>query len=343
MRLKEYCPVYIHHGEHIDCKVIVINYDTSILDFVDEPKAYMVIHADYSQDCYNVYPDFKHPKLTKVFSITEYMKKSVKELFGIETTLNYNPIVLEKKEKPIILVSATRLSRIKGGERMKALAQELDLQNINYIWYVFTNDNDMIHSDNVIFMKPRLDVYRWIQQADALVQLSDTEASSYSIIEARCYGVQTVTTPLPYLESINITRQNAIILEFDCSNIKDVVEEIKHVKKIKWEAPKDDYEKYFYKSKSKYIREMNGLKKIKVKAKFQDMKHNNAIREIGEVFIEDEERANELITRGYAELVEIIQKAIPKVEKEKAVKEIKKEKAVKETKKEKAVKKNAKK
>lgn len=325
LRLEQFCPVYIHHGEHIDCKVIVINYDTSILDFVDEPKAYMVIHADYSQDCYKVHPEFKHSKLTKVFSITEYMQKSVKELFGVDTTLNYNPFVLESKEKPIILVSATRLSKIKGGERMKLLSYELDRQKVNYIWYVFTNDKDMIHSDNVIFMTPRLDVYKWIQQADALVQLSDTEALSYSIIEARAYGVQTVTTPLPYLESIDITNENAVFLNFDCSNIKEVVEKIKHVKKVKWCVPQDDYIKYFYKGKSKYKKEMKGLKKIRVKVKFSDMLHNNTIRNKGEVFIEEDERADLLITRGYAELLE----SIPAVETA-VKKEAKKEKAVKE-------------
>jgi hypothetical protein len=35
-RLKEFCPVYIHKGQDIYCKTMIINYDTSILDFVKE-------------------------------------------------------------------------------------------------------------------------------------------------------------------------------------------------------------------------------------------------------------------------------------------------------------------
>lgn len=35
-RLQEFCPVYVHHGEEIFCKTMIINYDTSILDYVKE-------------------------------------------------------------------------------------------------------------------------------------------------------------------------------------------------------------------------------------------------------------------------------------------------------------------
>lgn len=64
---------------------------------------------------------------------------------------------------------------------MKALAEALDKEQVNYIWYVFTSDKDTINSPNVVFLKERLDVYRWLQECDALIQLSDTEACSYSI------------------------------------------------------------------------------------------------------------------------------------------------------------------
>ena len=135
----------------------------------------MTIHADYTQACYKVYPNFTHPKIKKVLAITKHIQKTVKDKFNLDTELCYNPIVLEPKEKIITLVSATRLSAIKGGDRMKKLAEALDIAGVNYIWYVFTSDEDHIHSNNVIFMRERLDVYKWIQRADYLVQLSDTE------------------------------------------------------------------------------------------------------------------------------------------------------------------------
>lgn len=135
----------------------------------------MTVHADYTQKCYSVYPNFKHPKLTRVIAITKYIQRTLKEKFDVDAELSYNPIVLEPKQKRIVLVSATRLSPIKGGDRMRMLAEEMDLQRLNYVWYVFTSDEDNIRSNNVIFLKQRLDVYKWIQEADLVVQVSDTE------------------------------------------------------------------------------------------------------------------------------------------------------------------------
>ena len=112
-RLREFCPVYIHHGEEIYCKTIIINYDTSILDFVKEGDIYMTVHADYTQSCYANYPNFKDPRIKKIFGITQYICDTLKEKFDVECELNYNPLVLEPKDKRITLVSATRLSSIK--------------------------------------------------------------------------------------------------------------------------------------------------------------------------------------------------------------------------------------
>ena len=201
------------------------------------------------------------------------------------------------------------------------------MNGINYVWYVFTSDEDHIHSPNVIFMKERLDVYKWIQEADYLVQLSDTEGLSYSINEALAYGKQVVVTPLPYLDEIGIKNdENALILNFDCSNIKDVVEKIKTPKKVTWNVPNDNYGTILEKIKSNYEKERIGMKRIRVKQKFRDMKHGNILRSTGEEFVEEAERADDLINRGYAILIEEIKQKTEKVEA--AVKENHEERAV---------------
>lgn len=35
-RIREFCPAEIHQGQKIYCKTMIINYDTSILDYVEE-------------------------------------------------------------------------------------------------------------------------------------------------------------------------------------------------------------------------------------------------------------------------------------------------------------------
>lgn len=301
----------------------------------------MTVHADYTQPCYSIIPNFKHPRIKKVLGITQYICDTLKSKFDVDAELCYNPLVLEQQHKRITLVSATRLSAIKGGKRMKALAEKLDLAGINYVWYVFTNDNDCINSNNVIFIKPRLDVYKWIVDADYLVQLSDTEACSYSIAEALSYGTKLIVTPLPYLKEIGINDTNALILDFDLNNINEIVEQIENVKKVKWNMPKDNYKKYFAQSKSRYEEIKQTMKKIRVKNKFIDMKNHNILRKVGDEFIEDNARATDLIDRGFCVLVEDIKdKAIDVVETADTnpIVEEKKEKAVRKT-----VRKNAKK
>lgn len=329
-RIRKFCPAYIHRGEDIICKVIIINYDTSILDFVKQGDCYMVVHADYSQSCYTIYPKWNDPRIKKVLAITKYIQKMLKDKFNVDSELCYNPLILDKPQKRITLVSATRLSRIKGGERMKALAYALDNSGIDYVWYVFTNDNDCINSPNVIFLKPRLDVIKWIAEADALVQLSDTEACSYSINEALSYGKAVVVTPLPYLNELPVANEKIFILDFNLQNIKDVVEKIKSLKsQNKRNATNygyilsDNYKNILAEGKSKYLSKewKERMKKIKVKAKFTDMKHDNILRTIGEEFIEEDARAEELISRGYATLVEVIKPKEVKIEKAVADKE----------------------
>lgn len=41
---------------------------------------------------------------------------------------------------------------------MIKLAELLDEANVKYIWLVFTNDTKAINNENIIYMKPRLDI-----------------------------------------------------------------------------------------------------------------------------------------------------------------------------------------
>ena len=140
-------------------------------------------------------------------------------------------------------------------------------------------------------------------------------------------GTQTITTRLPYLEEININDDNAIILEFDVSNLKEVVEKIKKQahKRISWEIPKDNYRSILAKGKSKYKEMKKNMAKVKVTVRFRDMANNGIWREVGHEIECDKERAKVIVEHGFGQLIE---EAIEPVEK--AVKEVKKEKAIKE-------------
>lgn len=112
-RIQRYCPAYIHRGEQVECKTIIINYDTSILDFVKCDNCYMVVHADYSQPCYKQYPNWHDERITKILAITKHIQQMLKNTFNLDSELCYNPIVPEEPIRRLTLVSATRLSKIK--------------------------------------------------------------------------------------------------------------------------------------------------------------------------------------------------------------------------------------
>ena len=112
-RIRKYCPAYVHHGEQVECKTLIINCDTTILDYVHCENCYMVIHADYSQPCYYHYPDWHDKRITKIITITKFLQQTMKEHFNLDSELCYNPLVPEHTNELILLVSATRLSRVK--------------------------------------------------------------------------------------------------------------------------------------------------------------------------------------------------------------------------------------
>lgn len=301
-RLKKYCMVYQHHSQKIKCKVAIINYDISIIPFIEEgAKIYQVIHGDYSNPVYKWKP-LTHPRIEKYICITKFMQNTFPSVSGCNNTLLcYNPLTIEDEDDDLlILVSATRLTKIKGKDRMIALANALDNAGIKYIWYVFTNDVNVIDNPNVVYMKPRLDVRRWIKKADYLIQLSDSEALCYAMVEALYCGTPVICTPFPFLDEIGVKDgENAWILKFDLSNLQHVVNNIKNKPIFEFKKIEDGYDEILSHTPSHYREDK--IMKVKVEAldtykKFQILDSElGRIPDEGEQFEVTKERLNILL------------------------------------------------
>lgn len=341
-RVRQLVPIYQHFNQQIKCKVAIINWDVSIIDYIDkDAKIYQVIHGDYTNPVYTWKPKL-HDRITQYIGVTKRIRDSFKDYMHVNNVdYSYNPLTIEPYKKRLTLVSATRLSRIKGADRMYNLATALDVAGINYVWYVFTNSFDCINKPNVVFMKNRLDVQKWIAEADYLVQLSDTEACSYAINEALYRNVPIIATKLPYLEEIGVKDGvNSYLMNFDCSNIDYIVQNIENVPKFKFKPLETKYDKLLYKSKSRY----KGGKKVKVRAlAVYEQQHisDNTLGRVpyaGEIFEVSEERYKVLSGNNdyHMKFVELVEEKPIETEK----KEVAKETAVKKPTK---TKKNAKK
>lgn len=185
-RLKKLIPVYKYQHQKVKCKKIFFNYSTNLE--VEAEEYYQIIHAMYKTQ--NIAP-VKDERINHYIAVSEIARNEYKELTNKEVGLVRNPLTFteEDKEKPILLISATRLTPEKGKDRMIQLTRLLDKAGIKWIWLIFTNDTSVINHPNIAYMKPRLDIRPYLQLATYGVQLSDCEGDCYFTRECEALGI----------------------------------------------------------------------------------------------------------------------------------------------------------
>ena len=320
IRLRKYCNVYIHTDQQIECDVAIINYDQSIINYINKTaRIYQTIHADYSNPIYSRMPLY-NPRIEQYIAITDFLKEKMEKILHTNNVmLSYNPLTIEEKQT-IVIVSATRLHSHKGPDRMLKLAKALDKAKVNYIWFVITNDIGAICHPNVIVIPNRLDIDKFLSMATYVCLLSDSEACSYTLNESLYRNIPIITTPLPYLKEIGVEDgKNAYIVNFDCSNVDDVAKRITNVPKFSFKKLEDKYASIFFNKKSYYEEERNMKVKVQCIRNYYDMdederkvtstdipyenpeKHPNRC-----TWITTKERAEHLELKGLVKIVEII-------------------------------------
>ena len=234
-RLKKYVRVKKYQGERIKCEKAFFNYNMDIIDNVDANDYYLIIHADYKAQ--KIVP-YIHPKINKFIGVSQAVCDTFKEITGHDCRLCYNPITIDAPKRVLTLVSATRLTKEKGSHRMEMFAKTLDNAGIPYMWYIFTNSKPTIDSPNVVYKQPTLEINDYLQNADYVVQLSDTESYCYTIVESLLLGTPVIVTNWPCLKELGVTEKYGFILPFDMKNIP--IQDI-YTKKFnfKYEAKQD--------------------------------------------------------------------------------------------------------
>ena len=327
-RLEHYCYLYKHTGQKIKCNVAIINWDTSIIDYIcpeiwaqnlkpdDKRGIYQGIHADWANSIYQWKP-LVDSRIKTYLCITKYLMKSYPEYTGnTNVELCYNPLDVDSYEKPIVIVSATRLHEAKGKAQMIQLMNELDKLEANYLWFILTNDTNEIDNEHVVYLSPRLDVWRFLYFADYVALFSKSEACSYTLNEALYRNIPILVTPLPYLKEFGVKDGvNAYIMNFDGSNAADIAKKLVSGKKLEFDfkRPKDNYAKYLWKGKSHYKDESKFIFVVRADIKFRDVEASkeagkDIFRVIDEEFEVPRWRARDLENK---KLVTIIDKIDP--------------------------------
>lgn len=292
-RLRQYVRC-VRLTKKIKCKKCFLMYNVSI-DMVEAKEYIQLIHANYKVQNLTVNTD---KRISKYYGVSNWVAKDYEELLqkeGITKKVEvcYNPITIDKPKKVLKLISATRLTREKGKERMIILANMLTKAKIPFIWLIFTNDYEAIDNPNVIYMKPRLDIRNYIAEADYLVQLSDTEACPYSLIEANSLGVPCIYTPIPSLIEIGIQGYQ---VPFDMNDI--YINKILDIPKVDYKPPKDIWNELLVHKPSTY--DPNDTVEVIALKTFED---NGMWVIANQVMVVNREEAKRLEKEGYVKEV----------------------------------------
>ena len=296
-RLRKVARVRRYMGEEIVCDKAFFNYNAEIIDKVKAKEYIGIIHYDPAAVSFSPHV---YPQITRYIAVSENSAKHFTERTGIPCEVCYNPLPLEKPRKLLRLISATRLTREKGKERMKTLADALTKADIPFEWVVYTNDSRKIDHPCVFYRSPSLDLTDQVASADYLVQLSDGEGYCFAVAEALTLGTPVIVTPCPVFEEIGVEDgKNAIVLPFGMEFIPtDRIK--KGIKSFKYEPKKDRWDEILVpgerdpEKKTLYCR---------VIEKYYDIQFATTMNK-GEVFSVDRDRAEYLAKLGLVEINE---------------------------------------
>ena len=289
-------------GDKIICDVFIFGWGYDILDNVEAKEYIQTFHADYINRHLNPCHD---SKITKRFGVADNTTNGIREHYDwaadIETM--YNPYTPKKPRKVLNLISATRLTAEKGFDRMVKLADTLDEAGIPFHWTVYTDKPREFPNKSVSIMKHRLDILDFIADADYLVQLSDTEGYSYSIVEALSVGTPVICTEIPVAQEQGIVDGvTGFILPFDMSRIP-VKEIYKGMRRKKVEPKESNYDEVLAPGKAEIEKDMKKKTTVLVKKIYVDLQFDKQMNP-GEKFDVDRKRAEHLEGLGLVEILE---------------------------------------
>ena len=190
-KLKEYMKVVHYDPAKIYfCKTLIME---RILD--DVPPN--INHDQVIRQCHacKTNPTWQIPKGDYIVNVSQTSKDSFKS----DGIVIHNPIKPNKR-KALYLISATRVPAPDKGhneERMRQLAEMLIKAEIPFTWLNFSEGAFPDPPQGLLNMGYRMNMMPYIAKADYLVQLSDSEAWSYSVLEALTQNVPVIVTPFP--------------------------------------------------------------------------------------------------------------------------------------------------
>lgn len=297
-KLSKVIPIIKGKRQQIQCDSLIM------LRILDEKPSYIqakqvvrTVHACRTN------PSWELPKdCDKVIHVS----KASKESFGSDGIVIHNPFLKETK-KALFLISATRIPAPDKGmneKRMMKLCKMLTDAKIPFLWLNFSDGKLDNPPKGFYNMGIDTDIQPYIARADYLVQLSDSEAYSYSVLEALTNNTPVICTPFPSAgESGVIDGVNGYIVPF---GMDFDVKKLLKVPKFKDNHSNDDiieeYRKVLGSTTPKNPYKPTATVSIRATRDYTDSELNKYIA-TGTIYEVTQYRANIIIGAGFAERI----------------------------------------
>jgi glycosyltransferase involved in cell wall biosynthesis len=164
------------------------------------------------------------------------------------------PIHPKQENDKLTLITASRISREKGFERMLLLSTHLNNEGVKFVWNVYGSINGTYAKyvirrapKNMVFHGYKPDVSKEVSQSDYIVQLSDSEGFPYSTYEALQQLTPVITTDYPSAKEQVKDGVNGWILDFDLSDWKKILENRIILTKFEHKSTLKDWVKFLEK------------------------------------------------------------------------------------------------
>lgn len=214
-RLSEIVLVMKLNHRLIECDTLI---NTRITDEIPkEIKAKKIVQMVHG--CYSAL--FKcdiQPERDKVVFVSQAAADTFKNVGKYDVIHNFT--YSEKPKKCLFLITASRFTREKGGERMIQLASAMRKAGIEFVWFVFSHQDTKL-VDGMVKLPETLNIKEYISKCDYLVQLSDSEGFGYSIVEALEMGIPVITTPISVLPELGFEEnKDGYVVPFDMVDVR---------------------------------------------------------------------------------------------------------------------------
>lgn len=190
--------------------LIMLRILDSIPSNIEYQKSIQMCHACKTN------PDWSIPQgRDYIVNVSQVSKDSFKEDKGIVI----HNLIDQEVQKPLVLMSATRIPAADKGDnekRMMKLASMLNDAGIEFMWLNFSDGELKNPPKGFHNMGLNMNASDYFGMASYVVQLSSSEAWSYTVLEALTQNVPVLVCPFPSAFEMGVEDgKNGYILPFD--------------------------------------------------------------------------------------------------------------------------------